>query len=128
MKKVGPRSYTWENDSGFDDKKASHISTDINERSKSIVGAGGFGVAEYWFHGGTDDDIENTTRSDFQVSNRGMFTGRNRALERIVDAREKNKKTEQLRIITEKKTEQLRIIAEARAKYGSSTVVKNTLP
>lgn len=87
---VGPRSYRWTHKLGYTDQDAGRVSADINMQSESIVGAGGFGVAEYWFHGVNDHEIDTWTRYDVGVGLRGIESGRKRALNRVNEARAKN--------------------------------------
>jgi hypothetical protein len=82
-----PRSYNWTSNMGFTNNDAAKVANDINSQSREIAMAGGFGVAEYWFHGGTDDDIENTRRKEFSVGHRGSENGRKRALVQVNEAR-----------------------------------------
>jgi hypothetical protein len=87
---TGPRSYNWRSKMGFTDKDAARVAGDINKQSEQIVGAGGFGVAEYWFHGVNDHEIDTMTRWQVGVGRRGIASGRARAVERINEARAKN--------------------------------------
>jgi anaerobic magnesium-protoporphyrin IX monomethyl ester cyclase len=83
---TGPRNYDWTSKMGFTNKDAERVAGDINDQSKEIVGAGGFGVAEYWFHGGSPEDVESKTRWEFGVGVRGLEGGRARAKIRIQEA------------------------------------------
>lgn len=87
---TGPQSYRWTHKLGYTDRDASRVAADINDQSESIVGAGGFGVAEYWFHGVNDHEIDTWTRYDVGVGLRGKESGRVRALNRVNEARAKN--------------------------------------
>ena len=82
-----PRSYNWTSNMGFTNNDAAKVASDISEQSREIAMAGGFGVAEYWFHGGTDADIENVRRKEFSVGHRGSTNGRARALVQVHEAR-----------------------------------------
>lgn len=82
----GPRSYNWTSSMGYTNADASRAANDINSQSREHAMAGGFGVAEYWFHGGSNDDIENVRRRDFSVGGRGSYNGKIRAKVRVKEA------------------------------------------
>lgn len=82
----GPRSYNWTSSMGYTNVDASRVANDINSQSRELATAGGFGVAEYWFHGGTDHDIEHVKRKDFSVGGRGSYNGKIRAKIRVQEA------------------------------------------
>lgn len=82
----GPRSYNWTSSMGYTNADASRAANDINSQSREHAMAGGFGVAEYWFHGGSDDAIENVRRKDFSVGGRGSYNGKIRAKVRVKEA------------------------------------------
>lgn len=86
-KASGPRSFSWRSRMGFTDKDAVGVANDITAQSETLVKAGGFGVAEYWFHGASNEEIENKSRKQFSVGKKGAYSGRIRALERINEAR-----------------------------------------
>ena len=89
---TGPRSYRWTHKLGYTDREAAFVASEINNMSEGIVMAGGFGVAEYWFHDGNNEEIENLSRNKFGVGDRGLKSGRERALNRVNEARLKNAK------------------------------------
>lgn len=85
--KNAPRAYDWTHQLGYTNNNASRVAEDINSQSNTLAMAGGFGVAEYWFHGGSNDDIENMTRYRFSVGGRGSLNGKTRAKARVQEAR-----------------------------------------
>ncbi len=85
--KGAQRSYNWTHQLGYTNKDASTVSDDINSQGREVAMAAGFGVAEYWFHGGSDSDIENTPRKEFSVGRRGSESGKIRAKVRVQEAR-----------------------------------------
>lgn len=85
--KNAPRAYDWTHQFGYTNKDASKVAEDINSQSRPLAMAGGFGVAEYWFHGGSNDDIKNMTRHEFSVGGRGSENGKIRAKVRVQEAR-----------------------------------------
>lgn len=86
--KNAPRSYDWTHQFGYTNKDAGRVAGDINSQSRELAMAGGFGVAEYWFHGGSTDEIENMTRKEFSVGGRGSENGKIRAKVRVQEARD----------------------------------------
>ena len=86
--KGAQRSYNWTHQLGYTDKDAARVADDINSQGRELAKAAGFGVAEYWFHGGSNDDIENVTRKTFSVGGRGSDNGRIRAGIRVQEARD----------------------------------------
>jgi hypothetical protein len=85
--KGAQRSYNWTHQLGYTDKDAAQVANDINSQGRELAKAAGFGVAEYWFHGGSNDDIENMTRKEFSVGGRGSDNGKIRAKVRVQEAR-----------------------------------------
>jgi len=83
-----PRAYDWIHQLGYTNNDASKVAGNINAEGRELAMAGGFGVAEYWFHGGSNDDIENMIRKDFSVGGRGSDNGRLRARIRVQEARD----------------------------------------
>lgn len=86
--KNAPRSYDWIHQFGYTNKDAGKVAEDINLQTKSLAMAGGFGVAEYWFHGGSNDDIEHMGRAEFSVGGRGSDNGKARAKVRVQEAKD----------------------------------------
>ncbi len=82
------RNYSWTHKLGYTNREASIVANDINTQSREIDKAAGFGVAEYWFHGGSDSDIENMRRKDFSVNSRGFESGKARGKVRVQEARD----------------------------------------
>jgi hypothetical protein len=83
---IGPRSYQWKSKMGFSDGDAGRVAREINDMSMDIVGAGGFGVADYWYHNGTEHEIDNVTRTDFFPARKGSVSGKIRSQERLQEA------------------------------------------
>jgi hypothetical protein len=83
---IGPRSYQWKSKMGFSDGDAGRVAREINDMSMDIVGAGGFGVADFWYHNGTEHEINNVTRTDFFPARKGSVSGKIRSQERLQEA------------------------------------------
>jgi hypothetical protein len=84
--KPGPRSYRWKNKMGYTDVDANKAAGILNDMSVGHVGAGGFGVADYWYHNATEDQIDNLTRLALEPGHLGNESGRARAKARVNDA------------------------------------------
>jgi radical SAM superfamily enzyme YgiQ (UPF0313 family) len=83
-----PRSYDWTHRLGYTNREASIVANDITVQSRETAMAAGFGVAEYWFHGGSNIDIENTKRKDLAIGHRGFESGKARGKVRVQEARD----------------------------------------
>lgn len=84
--KPGPRSYLWKSKTNLTDDQASKAAGELNDMSRELVGAGGFGVADYWYHNATEDQINNMRRIDFRPAHHGNESGRARTNDRVNDA------------------------------------------